>query len=194
VRSQRRPPPPRPSRGGLLVAEGPAPTAASVLVQLPEIEVRLATVEIYDTAHNQLVTAIEILSPVNKREPGLTKYRAKWRELRGAGIHILEIDLLRRGQRPLLHPRIPDSHYCVTLARARSSGVHVWAIQLQERLPILPVPLAAPDADVTLDLSQALQSIYDRAAYDLSIDYSAPPPPPELNADEAAWLKRQLDL
>ncbi len=192
VRSQRRLFPPRPAYGGLLVAEGPAPTAASLLVQMPEIEVRLASVEIYDTAQNQLVTAIEILSPVNKREPGLSKYRAKWRELRGTGVHILEIDLLRRGQRPLRHTRIPDCHYCVTLSRAHSSGVHVWAIQLHERLPILPVPLRPPDADITLDLGLAVQGIYDRAAYDLSIDYAAPPPPPELSADDLAWLRRQI--
>ena len=192
VRSQRRPPPPIPYGGGVLVAEAPAPTAASVLVQLPEIEVRLASVEIYDTAQNQLVTAIEILSPVNKREPGLMKYRAKWWELRRAGVHILEIDLLRRGQRPLVHARIPDSPYRVTLARAGSSGVHAWAIQLTEPLPVLPVPLIPPDADVLLDLGLALRSIYDRAAYDLSIDYAAPPPPPEFSADELAWIGAQV--
>jgi len=193
VRSQRRQPEPPPAPGaGVLVAEAPAATPASVTVQLPQIEVRLASVEIYDTAQNQLVTSIEILSPVNKREPGLTKYRAKWRRLRTADVHILEIDLLRRGQRPLLHDRIPDSHYRVTLARAGSSSVQVWAIQLQEQLPVVPVPLRAPDADVTLDLGQALQSIYDRAAYDLSIDYTAVPPPPEFSANELAWLHRQL--
>lgn len=192
VRSQRRPAPPIPYGGGVLVAEAPAPTAASVLVQLPEIEVRLASVEIYDTAQNQLVTAIEIPSPVNKREPGLMKYRAKWWELRRAGVHILEIDLLRRGQRPLVHTRIPDSPYRVTLARAGSSGVHVWAIQLTEPLPVLPVPLIAPDADVLLDLGLALRSIYDRAAYDLSIDYAAAPPPPEFSADELAWIQAQV--
>lgn len=194
VRRQRRPPePPHPAygSGGVLVAEAPA-TPASVTVQLPQIEMRLATVEIYDTAQNQLVTSIEILSPVNKREPGLAKYRAKWRQLRAADVHILEIDLLRRGQRPLLHDRIPDSPYRVTLARAGSNGVQVWAIQLQEKLPVLPVPLRAPDGDVTLNLGRALQSIYDRAAYDLSIDYSSPPPPPELSADESAWLRQQL--
>jgi hypothetical protein len=192
VRSQRNVPTRLPAGGGVLVAEAPAPTAASVLVELPEIEVRLASVEIYDTAQNQLVTAIEILSPVNKREPGISKYRAKWWELRRAGVHILEIDLLRRGQRPLVHARIPDSPYRVTLVRAGSSAVHAWAIQLSEPLPVLPVPLTAPDADVLLDLGLALRSIYDRAAYDLSIDYSAPPPPPEFPADELAWIEAQV--
>lgn len=195
VRRQRNVPPPLPAGDGVLVAEAfapTAPTAASVLIQLPEIEVRLASVEIYDTAQNQLVTAIEILSPVNKRGPGLTKYRAKWWELRRASVHILEIDLLRRGQRPLVHTRIPDSPYRVTLARAGSGSVHAWAVQLRDALPVLPVPLRSPDADVLLDLGLAIRTIYDRAAYDLSIDYTAPPPPPELSSDELAWLRDQI--
>ena len=51
------------------------------------------------------VTSIAILSPVNKREPGLSTYREKRRQLHAAEVHILEIDLLRRGQRPLAYPR-----------------------------------------------------------------------------------------
>lgn len=194
VRNQRRQPPALPPslRGGIAVAELLAPTPATITVQLPEVEIRLATVEIYDTAQNQLITSIEILSPINKREPGLTKYRAKWRELRAAGVHILEIDLLRRGQRPLSHPKVPDSLYRVSLLRAGNSMVNVWAINLPDRLPIVPVPLRQPDADVTLDLGLALQTIYERAAYDLSIDYTAPPPPPALAEDELLWLRHQL--
>lgn len=197
VRSQRQQPtlsqPPTP-QGAVLVAEAPAITPAAVTVQWPEIEVRLASVRIYDVAQNQLVTSIEILSPVNKREPGLSRYREKWQQLRNAGVHLLEIDLLRRGQRPLEHPRIPDSHYRMTLARVGSHTVQAWTIHLQDKLPVLPVPLRPPDADVRLNLAQAMTAIYDRAAYDLSIDYSAPPPPPELTAEESAWAAQQIAL
>ena len=55
-----------------------------------------------------------------------------------------------------------------------------------------PVPLRHPDPDVPLDLNYALQAIYERAAYDLSIDYSQPPPPPELTAGEAAFTAELL--
>ncbi|MEZ4733724.1 MAG: DUF4058 family protein [Caldilineaceae bacterium] len=194
VRSQRREPePPTPSfRGGVLIAEAPVATPASVTVQLPEVEVRLATVEIYDTAQNQLVTSIEILSPVNKHEPGLSKYRAKWRQLRDAYVHLLEIDLLRRGQRPLQHDKVPESRYRVSLRRAGSSSVHVWTLGLQDRLPVVPVPLRHPDADVLLDLDLALRTIYDRAAYDLSIDYTTAPPPPAFTEAETQWLHSLL--
>ena len=96
---------------GALTAEALSITPTSLSVPLLDIEVRLATVEIRDTAHNRLVTSIEILAPVNKREPGLSRYRDKRRQLQVADVHILAIDLLRRGQRPLAHPRLPPSAY-----------------------------------------------------------------------------------
>lgn len=79
-------------------------------VSLPLMEpvsVRVASVEVRDAARNELVTGIEILPPVNKREPGLATYREKQRRLREAGVHLLEIDLLRRGIRPLQHSALP---------------------------------------------------------------------------------------
>ena len=62
-------------------------------------------VEIRDTAQQQLVTAIEILSPVNKREPGLRSTGRNASD--SARPALIEIDLIRRGTRPLAHPRIP---------------------------------------------------------------------------------------
>lgn len=61
-----------------------------------------------------------------------------------------------------------------------------------EALPIVPVPLRSPDADVALDLSAALAATYDEAAYDLSIDYGQEPPLPELSAVERQWLRGRL--
>jgi hypothetical protein len=167
-------------------------TPTSLSVPLLDVEVRLATVEIRDTAHNRLVTSIEILSPVNKREPGLSKYREKRRQLHAADVHILEIDLLRRGQRPLVHPRIPPSAYRVTLIRATARCADIWSLRLQDALPIVPVPLRTPDADVPLDLATAFTTIYDRAAYDLSLNYTEPPPPPPLSAEEQNWVRQRL--
>jgi len=177
---------------GALTAEARPITPTSLSVPLLDVEVRLATVEIRDTAQNRLVTSIEILSPVNKREPGLSKYRDKRRQLQAADVHILEIDLLRRGQRPLVHPRIPQSAYRITLIRAGARCADIWSINLQDSLPVVPVPLRAPDEDIPLDLATAFATIYDRAAYDLSLNYDEPPPPPQLSAEEHAWLRQRL--
>ena len=42
-------------------------------VPAPVFQIRAVSVEVYDAAENRLVTAIEILSPVNKRQPDLKK-------------------------------------------------------------------------------------------------------------------------
>jgi hypothetical protein len=83
--------------------------ATLTLPLLSPVEVRIATVEIRDTANNTLVACIEILSPVNKRVPGLTPYRQKRQRLYQSNVHLVEIDLLRRGTRPFNHPRLPNT-------------------------------------------------------------------------------------
>ena len=188
------------TKGGILGELLPAPlpvievtsdtpdTPAPVIIPLPDPEARLVTVEVRDADFNQLVTSIEILSPINKREPGLTQYLYKRRRLHRAGVHVLEIDLLRRGARTLSHFRLSDASYLVSLIRAHSGVAEVWPLRLQDRLPTVPVPLRNPDPDVSLALSPALAAIYDEAAYELSVDYSQPPPP-ALSAEDAAWLK-----
>lgn len=71
--------------------------------------------------------------------------------------------------------------------------MEVWPIQLQDKLPLVPVPLRAPDPDVPLDLSSVLAGIYEEAAYHITIDYRKAPPPPQLSKQEAAWIGRRLD-
>jgi len=161
------------------------PSIAAVPVRIPVIEIR-------DVAKNRLITAIEILSPVNKKQPGLDAYREKRMDLHRAGVHLVEIDLLRRGTRPFIHPMMPKAHYIVTLVRAGSRKTEVWAFNVQNVLPILPIPLVAPDPDVPLDLKQALDLIYERGLYELSIDYGKDPPPPEFGEEERGWMRDSI--
>jgi hypothetical protein len=176
---------------GMGAAAAVAPVSAPITIPLPQV--RVATVAIRDVAQNILVTSIEILSPVNKREPNLSQYRQKRARLRAAHVHLLEIDLLRRGTRAWMHPHIPDVPYLVLLTRAQASAVEVWPIKLQEKLPLLPVPLRSPDPEAILDLSAALHAIYAEAFYHLSIDYTQEPPPPPFSQQEMAWLRTQLE-
>ena len=90
------------------------------------------------------------------------------------------------------HPRIPEIPYLITLTRAGSGRVEVWPLGLQEPLPTIPIPLRAPDPDIPLNLSEALAAIYEEAAYDLSIDYTQPPPPPVLPETDVRWIKTLL--
>ena len=164
--------------------------AAPLTISLPRV--RLVNVEIRDAAQNVLVTSIEILSPINKREPNLSQYRQKRARLRAANVHLLEIDLLRRGTRAWGHPRIPETPYLILLTRAQAEAVEIWPVKLQDTLPSVSAPLRPPDADVVLDLSAALREVYAEAFYHLSIDYTQAPPPPPLSDEDAAWLKEVI--
>ena len=172
------------------VAPGGAP-APLIIPVLSPVEVRLVTVEIRDAVADTLVTAIEILSPVNKTGEGLVNYRRKRQRLYRAGVHLLEVDLIRRGTRPVVHPRIPPVPYLVVLTRALAATMAVWPIRLQDRLPVVPVPLRPPDVDVDLDLQATLATVYETAAYELSVNYQVPPPPP-LSDDDARWVAELL--
>lgn len=158
-------------------------------------QMRLLSVEVRATRTLELVTAIEILSPVNKR-PGHEAYRQyqrKRRELLRSTAHLLEIDLLRGGERPPLERPVPPAPYYVVLSRAdRRPTVEVWPLQLQDPLPVVPVPLLEPDPDAPLDLSAAVAAAYERGGYADLIDYRRPPPRPSLSEAEATWLDERL--
>lgn len=170
----------------------PAPLIGQVALEAP---VKSQSLEIREADAGELVTAIEILSPVNKR-PGreaYDQYRRKRRDLMRTGVHILEIDLLRGGKRPPLVTPLPDAPYFIFLTRAQlHPAVQIWPLSLQEPVPVVPVPLAETDPDAPLDLNRAIDAIYDEALYHLRIDYTQPPPPPDLPAEETAWLAAYL--
>lgn len=170
----------------------PAPVQSAVALEVP---LRLFTVEIRMVGGLQLVTAVEILSPVNKR-PGHEAYQSylrKRRELLRSEAHLLEIDLLRAGTRPPLETPVPPAPYYVTLSRAdRRPHVDVWPIQLADKLPVLPVPLLEPDPDVPLDLGKIVTAVYERGGYASIIDYRQPPPAPKLAETEDKWIAELL--
>ena len=190
--------PPASLGGNVAAAELASPITQPRTVPLLDYEVRIATVAVYDAAQNQLVTSIEIVSPYNKREPGLGKYREKQRRLREASVHLLEIDLIRRGQRPVktgavvTDSEIFAAHYLITLIRAGEHKLEVWPVDVKEPLPVVAVPLRLPDDDVPLDLAAVLTTIYDEAGYDLSIDYNQNPPPPAFDAKTREWVHKAM--
>jgi hypothetical protein len=143
-----------------------------------------------------LVTAIEILSPVNKKpgQEAFDEYLAKRREILRSRVNLMEIDLLRAGRRPPFKTPLPDAPYYVYLSRFnRRPHVEIWPLDLQATIPIMPVPLEPEDKDVALDLGSAIASLYDVAGYDMRIDYSQPPPKPDLSPEDAAWVAVRLE-
>lgn len=150
------------------------------------------TVEIRDVEDRALVTLIEILSPANKHGKGYQDYLAKRQRILLSTAHLLEIDLLRKGQRVPMRQPLPSAPYFVFLSRYEKRPMSdVWQITLDQPLPVVPIPLLPGDKDVMLDLQLALTSIYDSVGYDLVLNYTKPPDIP-LEEKAAQWAATLL--
>jgi hypothetical protein len=156
-----------PSMGGERLLIATAPVRAET--EMPESILHFS-VEIRD------VTSIEVVSPSNKRGEGRQDYLAKRRRVLLGTAHLIEIDLLRRGQRlPMKELRPPAPYYAYVGRFETRPETDVWPIPLDGPLPQIPVPLLAADSDVTLDLQLALSTVYDLSDYDREIDYTKAP-------------------
>jgi hypothetical protein len=83
----------------------------------------------------------------------------------------------------------PACDYSVVVSRAeRRPRAGCWAIELRDRLPVIPVPLRTADGDAPVDLQQALHSAYDGAGYATHI-YGATPEP-VLAPDDRSWAEQ----
>jgi len=153
---------------------------------------RIPYLEIRDNSENKLITVIEVLSPINKRKSGVEAYKKKCGRLRAAGVHLLEIDLLRRGDRPFNFAKVEKRHYMVRLLRGDSKETEIWAMDVKDPLPVVPVPLKPEDPDAVLDLGKAFNMVYSESMYDQLINYSETPPPPDFTKKEKEWLERQF--
>jgi hypothetical protein len=92
----------------------------------------------------------------------------------------------------MMHRRLEGVPYVISLTRAHTPKTDVWTLTIRDPLPTIRVPLRPPDDDVLLDLSAALRAVYDEAAYDRSIDYHAPPPPPGFAEADLQWMRECL--
>jgi hypothetical protein len=149
-------------------------------------------IEIIHRPDRSLVTALELLSPANKNKPGRTEYLAKRNALLYQEVHLVELDILRSGQRPPLAKPLPpgDAYYMLSRAELRPD-CQVYSWMLADRLPTLPVPLRAPDPDLHIDLAAVFNTAYDRGRFQRRVDYRGSVPA-HLNAIEQAWAKSLL--
>ncbi len=158
-------------------------------------EIPLLSIEVRDTAERRLVTVIEILSPVNKRGVGFQDYLQKRLTIMQSQTHLLEIDLLRMGQRiPLAGGELPEAAYYAFLSRfTRRPRTEVWPVKLSDTLPTIPIPLLPPDEDVPLNLQLAVDDCFSLVGYEDLLDYSQPPPQPLLSEADSEWVEMILN-
>ena len=148
----------------------------------------------------RLVTAIEVLSPSNKRpgDNGRTAYLQKQNEFRVGGVHLVEIDLLRGGRHTTAIPpgklaRVADRydyHACVTV-NGDPTRFYVKPFALADRLPTVVIPLDEGVTPVKVGLQPLLDRAYDTGLYNRLAKYARPCDPP-LTPDQRAWAENIL--
>jgi hypothetical protein len=163
-------------------------------VKVPTSEkIKQTYLEVREMATKQVVTAIEILSPVNKRSgEGRITYLKKRQSILGSLTHLVEIDLLRKWESmPILNNSI-HSDYRVLVSRSdRRPLAELYAFNLRDSLPIFLLPLREEDVEPIVNLPELFAGIYDRAGYDYRIDYDRDPVP-SLSEENRVWAKELL--
>jgi hypothetical protein len=184
----------RSSTGTALLDDTTAAVAA-VECLLPEAEeLHEYYLVLRDQETLRIVTLIELLSPTNKRvgSEGREQYLEKREEILHSRTNLVELDLLRGGQRLPMQTDLPPGDYYALVRRGwrrRRAAVYAWT--LQQKMPPIPIPLKQDEPEPTLDLQAAFDLSYDRAAYQDSLDYSQALQPPA-RAEEAAWIRELL--
>ncbi|CBN57240.1 MULTISPECIES: DUF4058 family protein [Kamptonema] len=163
-------------------------------VKVPASEkIKQTYLEVREMATRQVVTAIEILSPVNKRNgDGRITYLKKRQSILGSLTHLVEIDLLRRGEpMPILNNSI-QSDYRVLVSRSdRRPLAELYAFNLRDSLPVFLLPLREEDVEPIVNLPELFAGVYDRAGYDYRIDYERAPIP-SLSEQNLVWANELL--
>lgn len=168
--------------------------AVLVTVELPLPDTMRETyLEIRSVEGEQIITVLEVLSLSNKRPgEGRDQYLRKRLSVLGTLTHLVEIDLLRGGQPMPMYGYQETSDYRILLSRAeRRPQADLLAFGIRQPIPTFRLPLQTGDGEPEVDLNQILHQLYDRAGYDLRIDYREAPEPPLAGHDQA-WAEALL--
>lgn len=182
----------RPTYEVISTAGVPAPEVFTVVLPIPDM-VRERYLEIRTVESGRVVTVIEILSPANKQPgKGRRRYERKRLALMTTRTHLVEIDLLRLGEPlPMLGTR-QSSQYRILISREEDRPfAKLVSFSVRQPIPTFRLPLLPGDEEPEVELGRLLHDLYDRAGYDLRIDYRGEPRPP-LEGEEAAWANELL--
>jgi hypothetical protein len=179
--------------------EGPGALAEPVIFELDQVEITEGYIEIREGNRGKVITVIEFLSPSNKRAgAGQEKYQARQAEVLRSDASLVEIDLVRSGQRVLALPAddIPtrfqkDYLACVSPGWKRRLR-ELYPFPLRKSLPLLPIPLRAQEPRVPLNLQALVDQAYAAGRYH-KLDYSLELEP-SFSPEDIAWISSRLKV
>jgi hypothetical protein len=126
--------------------------------------------------------------------PCYDEYSQRRREFICRQISLVEIDLLREGERMVDVPRQPAADYCVHVHRSWKPTIsNVYHIRLEDRLPSIEIPLRKGEPCVLIQLQSILDQCYSKDGYHDRIDYSREPIP-ALDPPNWIWVNHLLRL
>ena len=182
--------------GGVLLKEPPAP-ADSVLVTIPASdEARVTYLEVRAVASERVVTVVEVLSPTNKM-PGVGRsdYLIKRGNILASGASLVEIDLLRGGERMPVTPADCDCHYSILVSKEwLRPYAFLFPFAVTEAIPRFRLPLLPEDAEPEVAIGPLLDRMHHTARYNSVAGYDGPPPGPALRPDVQRWVEARLEL
>lgn len=174
-------------------ASSAAAVAAPLTVTLPRTEHKgRPYLRIVDKEDRRLVTAIEFLSPANKkRGKDRDAYLTKREEYQAARINLVEFNLLRTGAIPPFSEDVEPSDYYVMAARASNlPQADFWPFSIRDPFPEFPIPLREREA-IAFSLGPCFDRAFAEARYDDEINYRRPPVP-RLKEPDASWARERI--
>ena len=164
-----------------------------ITVELPVPDILRETYLDVKDSDGEIITCLEILSPANKIPGrGRSMYEHKRRWVLESRTHLVEIDLLRGGVPMAAAGNGHGMHYRILVSREeRRPKADLLPFTVRHPIPDFVLPLQRGDEDVTVPLNTLFHDLYDRAGYDLRVDYRSDPAPP-LEGDDTAWADALL--
>jgi hypothetical protein len=162
------------------------------------------SVEIRDASRDhEVVTIIEILGPTNKRRgPDRELYWKKREEVLASETSLVEIDLLRHGDRSFYGPTIygrlvefdPPADYLLLVNRSWKRGLQtsfqLFPSYVRNPLPVISIPLREGEVETTLDVQYVFSRAYDSGPYRRgAVDYSSDLDGPN---DFVTWARERV--
>lgn len=184
-----------PRQNGSATGTSLVPSIAPAITTLPSIRrTGHRYLRITDRDLRRVVTVLELLSPSNK-DSGKNRpnYLAKREEYLATNVNLVELDLLRAGERmPLGDPAPTPSDYYIFVARSSTfPKAEVWPFSVRDPFPTLTIPLEDPDLACVVDLKRCFDRCYDESPYARLLDYRKPPST-TLREPDATWAAALL--
>lgn len=159
-----------------------------VKVPIPE-QVTERFLEVRATQSKEVIAVIEILSPKNKvSKEGRATYENKRQKILASATNFVEIDLLKQGE-PMLILGAKSTDYSILVSRSyERPDADLYTFDLKNPIPTFPVPLREGEPEPIVDLQRLLNEVYQRARFDLAIDYTQPLKI-RRSPEQEAWIK-----